>query len=226
MEITNPFDNPDMRNYLMSKEGVKDNTDAIIPEPVDDLEMIASHAPKIPKSNQIQNIIHDADSLVRQSNDQRSAEIAASMNELLSQYNDKFGLNLSLNLDSMSKSLVMVADPTSRRALELAVSEIFGGMKSLIYLRMISGLNLLTEELFSANSLLSNELSLPDKFTLFSKLLEYTAMLEELNKSIHITGAQQELAQLGKEAQENSGDMTSGLSDDARKLLDILKKKK
>ena len=141
-DILNPFSDPEFRDMLLKKEGIKDNTgyDVLIPEdvaPENEMKSIISNAPSIPGSKGIKRVIHDASSLAKHEREERSQQMSMALNNLFSQYNEKYGLEVNICFDDISKSIVALADPKSRRELELYVSNTFEGFKSLIYIKLM-----------------------------------------------------------------------------------------
>lgn len=204
----NVFSNDDFKKQVLESEGLLDDHDSdyTIPEPVDSddvvLGNIVSSAPKIPK--QVKTIIQDASMLTRQDKESKAAEINSSLNKVFTEYNEKFGTNLSIDLNSLSRTLVNVADPKSRRTLELYLSEIFQSIRPILLIQMISRLSLLIDDILQPEVILdaggNSGLSIADRFLVVDQIMNYIQKLEEMKEEIIIDGSNLELQKIGEEA--------------------------
>lgn len=176
---------------------------------------------RIPKD--VSTIINDASSLTVRDKMARSKEINSALNHVFTEYNEKYGLDLKLDLDNLSKSLMMISDSKSKRVLELYISETLGRVKSLIYLKLLNGLMMLTEHLMDPKTLLSSdELTMADKFVCVEKILQYCDQLEKLKDQLIIPGAETELNKIGDESgAENTKEMmeNKGIKDFISSML-------
>ncbi len=226
-DIKNPFSDPDFRDMLLKREGIKDNTgfDILIPEdvtPENEMKSIISNAPSIPGSKGIKRVIHDASSLAKQEKEERSQQMSLALNNLFSQYNEKYGLEVNVCFDDISKSIVALADPKSRRELELYVSNTFEGFKSLIYIKLMSSMSIVIDHMLDPSRLMSGDFSSADYFLIVEKLMSYIETLERLKSSIVIAGADVELGQMS--SQDTGG--ADKMSDEAKEFLKMMKKSK
>ena len=226
-DIKNPFSDPEFRDMLLKKEGIKDNTgfDILIPEdvtPENEMKGIISNAPTIPGSKGIKRVIHDASSLAKQEKEERSQQMSLALNNLFSQFNEKYGLEVNVCFDDISKSIVALADPKSRRELELYVSNTFEGFKSLIYIKLMSSMSIVIDHMLDPNRLMSGDFSSADYFLIVEKLMSYIETLERLKSSIVIQGASVELDRLGSEDTGGADNM----SHEAKEFLKMMKKSK
>ena len=226
-DILNPFSDPEFRDMLLKKEGIKDNTgyDVLIPEdvaPENEMKSIISNAPSIPGSKGIKRVIHDASSLAKHEREERSQQMSMALNNLFSQYNEKYGLEVNICFDDISKSIVALADPKSRRELELYVSNTFEGFKSLIYIKLMSSMSVVIDHMLDPSRLMSSDFSSADYFLIVEKLMSYIETLERLKSSIVVAGADVELGQLGSDDTGGADKM----SDEAKEFLKLMKKSK
>lgn len=226
-DIKNPFSDPDFRDMLLKKEGIKDNTgfDVLIPEdvsPENEMKGIISNAPSIPGGKGIKRVIHDASSLAKQEKEQRGREMTLAMNDLFSKFNEKYGLEVNVCFDDISKSIVSLADPKTRRELELYVSSTFEGMKSLVYIKLLTSMSIVIDHMLDPSRLLSSDFSSADYFLIVEKLMSYVETLERLKSSVVIAGSEIELEKLGSEDTGGADKM----SDQAREFLKMMKKSK
>lgn len=213
MEAINPFADPEFKKQILAKEkkNVKysDPEDYEIiesePETKSDLKSLISGAPNLPKA--AKNLILDATALAKNEKEQKVKEMEMSLNQVLTKYNEDYGLSLHLNLGDLSKSLVDVADPKKRRVLELYVSELYSSVKPLLYLHLIQKLYLAMDYILSPERLFnSGDLTTADMFLVVEKLISYIDQISQLQSEVAVKGADLELRQLGEDMQDDGID--------------------
>ena len=200
MESINPFADPEFKKTLMEKEGLSSgpNNDVIEELEPEELKTIIQGAPVIPKA--AKNMILDASAMSKGVQEQKVKEMENSLNQVLTNYNKEFGLDLHLNLADLSKSLVLVSDDKNRRILELYLSKIYKSIKPILYLHLIQKLSLTIDYVLDPQRLFGNEgLSSADYFIVVEKLIQYIDQLSQLRGEIEISGDSLELKKIAEE---------------------------
>ena len=215
----NPFDSPEVRSQILASSGIKPATEDADYEELDPLEDkpdlsefqgIISGAPAIPKAGTIRTIIKDSSALLKESQEAKSEQLNLALSDVMTKYNQSFGLDLHIDFNSLSRTLVACADTKQNLILQNYVSKIFRSVRPLILLNMISKLTLALDVILSPENLLNkSELSLTDLFLSVDMILGYIQKLEDMKDSILID---QEDLNLKRIAQEN--DMTYSESDE------------
>lgn len=220
MEAINPFADPEFKKELLQKEGKistqGDYIDDAVVEEMDpgELKSIVTGAPILPTT--AKNMILDASAIAKNQTDLKVREMENSLNQVLSNYNKEYGLDLHLNLQDLSKSLVLVSDDRSRRILELYVSKLYKSIKPILYLHLIQKLSLTIDWVLDPQRLFGNEgLSTADYFIVVEKLIQYIDQLSQLKSEIEISGDSLEL----KKIAEDETDVDLG-DPDAQKTID------
>ena len=183
----------------MEKEGLSSGPDDVIEElEPEELKTIIQGAPVIPKA--AKNMILDASAMSKGVQERKVKEMESSLNQVLSNYNKEFGLDLHLNLADLSKSLVLVSDDKNRRILELYLSKIYKSIKPILYLHLIQKLSLTIDYVLDPQRLFGNEgLSSADYFIVVEKLIQYIDQLSQLRGEIEISGDSLELKKIAEE---------------------------
>ena len=199
MESINPFADPEFKKTLMEKEGLSSGPNDVIEElEPEELKTIIQGAPVIPKA--AKNMILDASAMSKGVQEQKVKEMENSLNQVLTNYNKEFGLDLHLNLADLSKSLVLVSDDKNRRILELYLSKIYKSIKPILYLHLIQKLSLTIDYVLDPQRLFGNEgLSSADYFIVVEKLIQYIDQLSQLRGEIEISGDSLELKKIAEE---------------------------
>ena len=200
MESINPFADQEFKKTLMEKEGLSSGSDNDVIEELEpeELKTIISGAPVIPKA--AKNMILDASAMSKGVQERKVKEMESSLNQVLSNYNKEFGLDLHLNLADLSKSLVLVSDDKNRRILELYLSKIYKSIKPILYLHLIQKLSLTIDYVLDPQRLFGNEgLSSADYFIVVEKLIQYIDQLSQLRGEIEISGDSLELKKIAEE---------------------------
>jgi hypothetical protein len=202
IESSNPFNDPEVKKQLLRNEGIEE------PEVIEEKDyikdMLAS-APQLPKS--AKNVILDSSTLLKQDRDAKSKEFNLALNSIISSYNEKYGTSISLDLDSISTSLVEIADPDKRKVLELYVSEVFKSIKPLLLLHVLNRLVICLNYVTDPKRFLdigNSGLTLPDLFLVLEKLMGYINSIDEITKSISIDSSDAILQKLADEKNDSS----------------------
>ena len=202
IESSNPFNDPEVKKQLLRNEGIEE------PEVIEEKDyikdMLAS-APQLPKS--AKNIILDSSTLLKQDRDAKSKEFNLALNSIISSYNEKYGTSISLDLDSISTSLVEIADPDKRKVLELYVSEVFKSIKPLLLLHVLNRLVICLNYVTDPKRFLdigNSGLTLPDLFLVLEKLMGYINSIDEITKYISIDSSDAILQKLADEKNDSS----------------------
>lgn len=213
----NPFDSPEVREQILKSSGYTPPEDVdyqdLGEEEKPDLsgfQGIISGVPSIPKAGSVKTIIKDTSALLKESQEAKAEGLNLALSDVMTKYNQEFGLDLHIDFGSLSRTLVACADTKKQETLQLYVSKIFRGIRPLILLNMISKLTLALDVILAPENLLNkNELSLTDLFVGVDTILGYIQKLEDMKDSILID---QEDLNLKRIAQEN--DMTYSESDE------------
>lgn len=202
IESSNPFNDPEVRKQLIKNEGIEEPE---IIEETDYIKDMLASAPQLPKS--AKNIILDSSTLLKQDRDAKSKEFNLALNSIISNYNEKYGTSISLDLDSISTSLVEIADPDKRKVLELYVSEVFKSIKPLLLLHVLNRLVICLNYVTDPKRFLdigNSGLTLPDLFLVLEKLMGYINSIDEITKSISIDSSDAILQKLADEKNDSS----------------------
>src|SRR5574344_408661 len=208
MDSINPFNDPEFKQEILKKEGVQDPEEAEIidNDSSNDLKSLISSGATMPMTGndkKFSNIILDASALAKKEKDERAVQISSSLNNIFTEYNKKYDLDLQIDFDSMSRTLVNVSDDKSRRVLELYLSKSFRSLKSIMILHLIQRLTLAIDYITDPGRMLDqNSLTTADMFLVVEKLLSYIDTLDDLKKDIVIDGDDLELSKI---ATENTG---------------------
>lgn len=225
MDVINPFTDPEFKKELLQKEGKVSSPDYIDSTEVEEVEMepgelktIITGAPVLPSA--AKNMILDASAIAKNQTDLKVREMENSLNQVLSNYNKEYGLNLHLNLQDLSQSLVLVSDDKSRRILELYVSKLYKSIKPILYLHLIQKLSLTIDWVLDPQRLFGNEgLSSADYFIVVEKLIQYIDQLSQLKNEIEISGDSLEL----KKIAEDETDIDLGDPDSQKTIDEFMK---
>ena len=212
MEAINPFSDPEFKKSILSKEGKKAKTTSdldtyeIIQPDLDtseNLKRIITSAPVLPK--QAKNIILDASALALNEKETKAAEMNLALNDVFTQYNKTYGIDLQIDFSNLSNTLVNVADPKTRQTLELYVSEVFKSIRPVLLLHLISKLSIALDYVLDPKRMFdTNQLSIPDLFLIIEKLQLYIENLNGLMKTTTIENSDQILKKLSEEQNDEA----------------------
>lgn len=201
LQSMNPFSDPDFKRQLLGENDIEEIntvTPDIIPSDDElDLKNIISGAPSIPKT--AKNLILDASSLAKNQKEQKAVEMNTALNNVFSNYNKEYGTDLQIDFTNLSRTLVNVSDPETRKTLELYVSEVFRSIRPILLLHLINKLTLAIdyatqpERMFDANSFTP-----ADTFLIVEKLMLYIDQLNALYQTTAIKDSDQILKKIAE----------------------------
>ena len=224
LESTNPFNDPEFKKQILSDSGV--NSDNYIFEEVEnidnddsgsgdlDFKSIISSAPVIPKS--ARNLVLDASALARNEKEEKAKELTLALNNVFSNYNAKYGTDLSISFEDLSKTLVNVSDPDSRRVLELYTSEVFKSLRPVLLLHVLQRLTVALDVALEPQRLLdTSQFSAADSIVLIEKLMNFILQIQDMVKDIEIPDSDKILKKMSEEKNDASLE-----SEDSKKAVD------
>lgn len=208
MNAINPFTDPEFKKQLLENERGGSDEDYELIEDVgkSELKSIISAAPRLPRT--AKNMILDASAIAKNEREQKALELTNSLNQVFSQMNREYGLDLNISLTNLSETLVAISNPKARRTFELYLSELYKSTRPILLLHMIQKLYLVIDYALDANRLMGtgSELSLPDLFICIEKIMSYINELNNMRGDIEIAGSQLELKKLAEEQNDVSLD--------------------
>ena len=203
----NPFNGSKIKEMILGKEGraSSDSDSYEIVQPDEDmsgdLKNIIASTPKIPK--EAKNMILDASAIAKNDKEKKAVEINLALNDIFTKYNKEYGTDLHIDFTSLSKTLVNVADPETRRILELYLSEVFQSIRPILILHMISKLSLAIDYILDPNRLFGGEMTIQDTFIAVEKIMQFIQQLEDMKDEIIVKGSDLELRKI---ADSKAGD--------------------
>ena len=200
MNTINPFSDDSFKKQLLEEQGLSEGGNDYEILPPEDNEKVVfgniiSAAPKIPSG--VKNVILDASALAKSDKEQKAQELNLALNDVFTRYNKEYGTNLQIDFSSLSRTLVNVSDPKSRRTLELYLSEVFQSVRPVLILTMISKLSLAIDYILDPERMFGGELQLTDIWVSVEKILQFVQQLEDMKDQILIERADLELKKLG-----------------------------
>lgn len=225
LKSVNPFDNEDIKQQILKKEGRLEIEEAEVIEDEntpESLKQMITAAPTLPKS--AKNIIMDANSMALAEKEQKSEEITQAIEQVFTKYNEEYGLDLSLNIRNLSQTVVDVGDPKKRQILELYLSETFKSIKPILLLNLIQKLMLIIDYTMRPEYLLDpNQFTSADILLIVDKLISYINDLNSLMDDVTIKDSDKLLKKISEE--QGDSDMESEESKNmVRNFMDMFKK--
>lgn len=225
LKSVNPFDNEDIKQQILKKEGRLEIEEAEVIEDEntpESLKQMITAAPTLPKS--AKNIIMDANSMALAEKEQKSEEITQAIEQVFTKYNEEYGLDLSLNIRNLSQTVVDVGDPKKRQILELYLSETFKSIKPILLLNLIQKLMLIIDYTMRPEYLLDpNQFTSADILLIVDKLISYINDLNSLMDDVTIKDSDKLLKKISEE--QGDSDMESEDSKNmVRNFMEMFKK--
>ena len=225
LKSVNPFDNEDIKQQILKKEGRIEIEEADVIEDEstpESLKKMITAAPTLPKS--AKNIIMDANSMSLAEKDKKNEELTRAIEQVFTKYNEEYGLELSVDTRNLSQALVDVGDPKKRQILELYLSETFKSIKPILLLNLMQKLMLVMDYCLKPENLLNpNQFTSSDIILIVGKLMEYSQQLGDMMDQLTIKDSDKLLKKMAEE--NDNTDMESEDSKNmVRNFMDLFKK--
>ena len=225
LKSVNPFDNEDIKQQILKKEGRIEIDEAEVIEDEstpESLKQMITAAPTLPKS--AKNIIMDANAMSLAEKDKKNEELTQAIESVFTKYNEEYGLELSVDTRNLSQALVDVGDPKKRQILELYLSETFKSIKPILLLNLMQKLMLVMDYCLKPENLLNpNQFTSSDIILIVGKLMEYSQQLGDMMDQLTIKDSDKLLKKMAEE--NDNTDMESEDSKNmVRNFMDLFKK--
>ncbi len=193
---SNPFNSPEFKRQILEHEGItnKDDSDAVVIDTFEevannngqfDVKNIMRNIPQLPKT--AKNLILDATALAKNEKEEKARELTASLNNIFTTYNEKYGLDISVDFGNLSNTLLNVSDKKTREVLELYVSEVFKSLRPILLLHLIQRLTLSIDYILQPERMFDpNSFSAADLFLVVEKLMQYIQQLNDMMDEVTI----------------------------------------
>ena len=213
LESVNPFNDPEWKKQIMESENIES------PDSEVDIKSLVASAPQLPRS--ARNIIMDGSALARSEKEEKAKELTVALNTVFSEYNEKYGTDLSISFDDLSRTLVNVADPEKRRVLELYTSEIFKSIRPVLLLHVLQRLTLALDQVLQPKNLFDSSFSAADSIILIEKLIGFIVQIQDMIKEIEIPDSDTILKRMaeGKNELNLDNEENKKVIDDFMKIL-------
>ena len=213
IESIDPFNDPEFKKQILKSEGKtymdEDiEVEEILGEDPDSpnsmLKSIISNAPSIP--GVAKNLILDASAVAKNQKEAKVQEINLALNNVITNYNCEYGTDLHIDFENISKTLVNISNPETRKNLELVVSEIFKSVRPVLLLQIISKLQLAIDYVLTPERMFSQDFSSADLFLVIEKLMQYIEQLNSLMETTTIKDSDQILKKLAEQKNNSTID--------------------
>lgn len=227
LKSVNPFDNEEIKQQILKKEGRIEIEEAEVLGDDEDtspesLKQMITAAPTLPKS--AKNIIMDANAMSLAEKDKKNEELTQAIESVFTKYNEEYGLELSVDTRNLSQALVDVGDPKKRQILELYLSETFKSIKPILLLNLMQKLMMVMEYALDPARLLDpNQFTAADSLLIIERLMAYAQQLSDMMDEVTVKDSDKLLKKIAEE--NDNTDMESEDSKNmVRNFMDLFKK--
>ena len=126
----------------------------------------------------------------------QKAQVAQMFNQLFTDLNNKYGLNVTFDFDSFSNSLSYIIEPTKKRAMEYYLSEAYGRFRVVLYSQYLQAIALLSAQILDPAYLLSESMTYDQKLDTMQKLYEFMSTMNDIYKEVNIPDTEIKLEKL------------------------------
>lgn len=136
------------------------------------------------------------------SNSIESRKIIAVVEKLFDSLNEKYGLQVKVDLNSVANSLSAIFAPNDMRAMELMISEAYSRTRVILYQQYLSACIQLSSQIFDPSYLMSESLSFDDKLATLERLFGLLEQVETVYEKVRVDDSDMKLSKI-KESNQN-----------------------
>nr|DAM52965.1 MAG TPA: hypothetical protein [Caudoviricetes sp.] len=148
------------------------------------------------KKDSITPIVFTADSPSQYQYGKVTAETLDSIKDLYVSYNQKYGLNINLEVETIMSNFKSIIDPKELQVFEVYLSEAYSRFRLVIYQRLMITIAGLVDEISKP---LGNDVPIQDRYVMIDKLLDYMTKINQVYEEIKIEHSDVELQRLSGE---------------------------
>jgi hypothetical protein len=180
-QFTDPFKHDTSKfRQLLDKDSPSNIQDAeIISEDVLSGNTIDGLPPSV-----FQNLKSQADKL--QMDPEKKGQVAKVFNQLFSDLNQKYGLNVSMDFDSFTNNLNYMIEPNNKRAAEYYLSYAYGSFRVALYGQFLNAIALLSAQILDPSYILSDSMTYEDKMNMVERLFQFMEIMNTIYEKVNI----------------------------------------
>lgn len=139
---------------------------------------------------------------IRKENQQKVAEM---FEKLFDDLNQKYGLQVRFDYNSLSNSLEYIINPVNKRALELYLNEAYGRFRVVLYSQYLNAIAALSAQILDPAYLLSDSMSYDAKLQTLEKLFNFMQTMNEIYEQVKVPDAEMKLEKLSEDTNQITG---------------------
>lgn len=130
---------------------------------------------------------------------EKKAQVARMFNQLFTDLNTKYNLNISLDFNSFSNSLNYIIEPVNKKAMEYYLSEAYSRFRVVLYGQYLNAIAILSAQILDPAYLLSESMTYDQKLDTMQRLYEFMSTMNDIYKEVNIPDTDMKLEKLNTE---------------------------
>lgn len=132
--------------------------------------------------------------------DQETIEKASVMfGRLFTDLNSRYQLDVSIDFNSFSNSLMNIIEPSKKRIMECYLSEAYGRIRVILYAQYLQAIVALSSQLLDPKYILSESMTYDQKLDVMQKLFEFMNTINEIYKDVNIEDTELKLEKISSD---------------------------
>lgn len=126
--------------------------------------------------------------------------LSKAFEQLFSDLNKKYGLNVNLSFDSFSNNLKYIINPVNKKVAEYYLSEAFGRIRVVLYNQFMGAISLIASQILDPKYLLSNSMTYDQKLDTMQRLFEFMQAMNEIYSQVNIPDTDLKLEKVSEDS--------------------------
>jgi len=123
-------------------------------------------------------------------------------NQLFSDLNQKYGLNVHFDVDSLSNSVNYIIEPRNKKAMEYYLSEAYGRYRVILYQQYLQAIALLSNQILDPAYILSDSMTYDQKLDTLERLYQFMVSMNDIYKEVNIPDTEMKLEKISTDSQK------------------------
>lgn len=123
-------------------------------------------------------------------------------NQLFADLNQKYGLNVHFDVDSLSNSVNYIIEPKNKKAMEYYLSEAYGRYRVILYQQYLQAIALLSNQILDPAYILSDSMTYDQKLDTLERLYQFMVSMNDIYKEVNIPDTDMKLEKISTDNQK------------------------
>lgn len=130
---------------------------------------------------------------------QNQKQVSDMFTKLFDDLNQKYGLDVKFDYNSLTNSMNYIIEPKNKRALELYLSEAYGRFRVALYTQYLQAIAMLSAQILNPEYILSDSMTYDAKLEVVSKLYTFMQTMNDIYEQVNVPDTDMKLEKISED---------------------------